>query len=98
MGSTFGGTYEDPGGGFFEFAVKRALKQDHMEGKLQVILYFSREWLGTAEPDIRVIASNCIDWISLTAKQFFKYLLHAILFVLFHQAHFITEISLKHGR
>ena len=30
---------------FFEFAVKRALKQDqivHMERKLQVILYFSR--------------------------------------------------------
>ena len=51
-------------GGLFKFAVKRALKQDqivHMEGKLQVILYFSREWLGTAEPDIRVIASNCID-------------------------------------
>ena len=46
MGSTFGGTWEDPGGGFFEFAVKRALKQDqivYMEGKLQVILYFSRE-------------------------------------------------------
>ena len=46
MGSTFGGTWEDPGGGFFKFAVKRALKQDqivHMEGKLQVILYFSRE-------------------------------------------------------
>ena len=42
MGSEFGGTWEDPGGDFFKFAVKRALKQDqivHMEGKLQVILY-----------------------------------------------------------
>ena len=46
MGSTFGGTWEDPGGGFFEFAVKRAIKQDqivHIEGKLQIIRYFSRE-------------------------------------------------------
>ena len=35
-----------PLGGFFKFVVKRALTQDqivHMEGKLQVILYFSRE-------------------------------------------------------
>ena len=34
MGSTFGGTWEDPGGCFFKFTVKRALKQDqivHME-------------------------------------------------------------------
>ena len=48
MGSKFGGTWEDPGDYFFEFAVKIALKQDqivHMEGKLQVILYFSREWI-----------------------------------------------------
>ena len=48
MRSEFGGTWEDPGGSFFEFAVKRALKQDqivHMEVKLQVILYFSREWV-----------------------------------------------------
>ena len=47
-GVAFGGTWEDPGGCFFKFAVKRALKQDqivHMEGKLQFILYFSREWL-----------------------------------------------------
>ena len=32
---------------FFKFAVKRALKQDqivHIEGKLQVIRYFSREY------------------------------------------------------
>ena len=46
MGSKFEGTWEDPGGDFFEFAVKRALKQDqivHMEGILQVIPYFSRE-------------------------------------------------------
>ena len=41
MGSKFGGTWEDPGGVCFEFAVKTALKQDqivHMEWKLQVIL------------------------------------------------------------
>ena len=47
MGSKFGGTWEDPGGGFIKFAVKRALKQDqtlHMEEKLQFILYFSTEW------------------------------------------------------
>ena len=46
VGSTFGGTWEDPGGGFFKFAVKRALKQDqtvHMEGKLQFIRYFSSQ-------------------------------------------------------
>ena len=46
MGSEFGGTWEDPGGGFIKFAVKRALKQDqtlHMEEKLQFILYFSTE-------------------------------------------------------
>ena len=46
VGSTFGGTWEDHGGGHFKVAVKRALKQDqivHMEEKLQVILYFSRE-------------------------------------------------------
>ena len=44
--STFGGTWEAPGGGSFKFAVKRDLKQDqtvHMEWKLQFILYFSRE-------------------------------------------------------
>ena len=37
VGSTFGDTREDPGGGFIKFAVKRALKQDkilHMEGEL----------------------------------------------------------------
>ena len=48
VGSTFGGTWEDPGSGFIKFTVKRALKQDqiiHMEGKLQVICYFSRECL-----------------------------------------------------
>ena len=41
--STDGATWEDPGGGFIKFAVKRASKQDqtlHMEGKLHVILYF----------------------------------------------------------
>ena len=41
MGSAFGAIWKDPGGGFFKFAVKRALKQDqivHMEGKLQFIL------------------------------------------------------------
>ena len=46
VGSTFGGTWEGPWGGFFKFAVKRALKQDkivHMEGKLQVIFYFRWE-------------------------------------------------------
>ena len=46
VGSEFGGTSVDPGRVFFEFAVKRALKQDqilHMEGKHQAILYFSRE-------------------------------------------------------
>ena len=46
MGSEFGGTWEDPGGAFIKFAVKRALKQDqtlHMEEKLQFILYFSTE-------------------------------------------------------
>ena len=39
MGSTFGGTWEDHGGGFFKFAVKRALKQDqivHMELNLDM--------------------------------------------------------------
>jgi len=39
--SEIGDTWEDPVGGFFKFAVKRALKQDqivHMEGKLQFIL------------------------------------------------------------
>ena len=30
VGSTFGGTWEDPGGVFFKFAVKRALKQDYL--------------------------------------------------------------------
>ena len=47
MGSEFGGSWEDPGGGFIKFAVQRALKQDqtlHMEEKLQFIHYFSREW------------------------------------------------------
>ena len=47
VGSEFGGTWEDPGGGFIKFAVERALKQDqtlHMEEKLQFILYFSTEW------------------------------------------------------
>ena len=46
VGSAFGATWEDPEGGIIKFAVKRALKQDqtlHMEGKLQFILYFSRE-------------------------------------------------------
>ena len=41
VGSEFGGTWEDPGGGFIKFAVTRALKQDqivHMEGKHQFIL------------------------------------------------------------
>ena len=49
MGSEFGGTWEDPEGGFIKFAVKRASKQDqtlHMEGKLQFIRYFSRECTG----------------------------------------------------
>ena len=35
MGSTFGGTWDYPVGGFFKSAVKGALKQDqifHMEG------------------------------------------------------------------
>ena len=39
-----GATWEDPGGGFIKFTVKRALKQDqtlYMEGKLQFILYFN---------------------------------------------------------
>ena len=39
---------EDPGGGFFEFVVKRALKQDqivHLEGKLQFFLYFKSFFL-----------------------------------------------------
>ena len=47
MGSAFGGTGGDPESGFIKFIGKKALKQDqivHMEGKLQVILYFSREW------------------------------------------------------
>ena len=47
MGSAFGAIWEDPGGGFFKFAVKRASKQDqtlHMEGKLHVILYFREEF------------------------------------------------------
>ena len=47
MGSEFGATWEDSGGGFIKFAVTRALKHDqivHMEVKFQVILYFSREW------------------------------------------------------
>ena len=46
VGSEFGGTWEDPGGGFISFAIQRALKQDqtlHMEEKLQFILYFSTE-------------------------------------------------------
>ena len=46
MESEFGSTWEDPGGGFINFAIQRALKQDqtlHMEGKLQFILYFSTE-------------------------------------------------------
>ena len=41
VGSEIGGTWEDPEGGFFKFAVKSALKQDqivHMEEKLQFIL------------------------------------------------------------
>ena len=47
VGSEFGGTWEDPGGGFIKFAAKRALKQDqtlYMEGKLHIILYFREEW------------------------------------------------------
>ena len=46
MGLIFGGTWEDPGGGFIKFAAKRALKQDqtlYMEEKFQFILYFSTE-------------------------------------------------------
>ena len=45
VGSTLGGTWEDPGGGFFKFAVNRALKQDQivdMEGKLLVICNISK--------------------------------------------------------
>ena len=52
MGSDFGGPWEEPGVDFFKFAVKRALKQDqivHMEGKLQAILYFSRECIQDGE-------------------------------------------------
>ena len=44
MGYKFGGTWEDPGGSFFEFSVKWALKQDqivNMDGKIQVILYYT---------------------------------------------------------
>ena len=46
VGSEFGGTWEDPGGCFFKFEVKRSSKQDqtlHMEGKLHAILYFREE-------------------------------------------------------
>ena len=55
MGSLIGGTttWEDSGGGFFKYAVKIALKQDQivdMEGKLQVILFFSRECEPTKLP------------------------------------------------
>ena len=44
VGSAFGGTWEDPRGCFFKFAVKRDSEQDqivHMEVKLQFICYFS---------------------------------------------------------
>ena len=53
VGSKFGGTCrEDPpgGGGFFKFAVKRALKQDqivHMEGKLQVTYSLLQQGVST---------------------------------------------------
>ena len=46
VGSVFGAIWEGPEGGFINFAVKRALKQDqtlHMERKLHVILYFRKE-------------------------------------------------------
>ena len=69
MGSEFGGTWEDPGGVFFEFAVKRALKQDqivHMEEKLQIILYFSRECVVPVTD--RVLPLLIFLPISLTAK------------------------------
>ena len=58
VGSEFGGTWEDPWGVFFEFAVKRALKQDqivYMDGKLQVIFYFSRECVTLGEKSIENI-------------------------------------------
>ena len=45
VGSAFGAIWEDPGGSFIKFAVKRSLKQDqtlHMEGKLKGILSFGR--------------------------------------------------------
>ena len=44
VGYKFGAIWEDPEGGFIKFVLKRAAsKQDqtlHMEGKLNVILYF----------------------------------------------------------
>ena len=66
MGSTFGGTWEDLGGGFFAFVVKRALKQDqivHLEGKLQFILYFSREC-----NTIVIVISNPMNSVSILLK------------------------------
>ena len=63
MGSTFVGNWEAPGGVFFKFAVKRALKQDqivHMEGKLRVIRYFSRECSTKAE--LNIFDSKNVDF------------------------------------
>ena len=72
MGSIFGDTWEDPGGGFFEFSVKRALKQDqiiHMEGKLQVIL-FSSTSVGTDL--LRKYSTKKVDskWLWLNNSSF----------------------------
>ena len=42
VGSTFGGTWKDPGGVFFQFAVKRALRQDqivHLEPGGETSIY-----------------------------------------------------------
>ena len=55
---------EDPGGVFFEFVVKRALKQDqivHLEGKLQFILYFSRECVENRYRHI-YLHNSCMDF------------------------------------
>ena len=61
MGSEFGGTWEDPGGGFIKFAAKRALKQDqilHMEGKLHTILYFREECHSTKYEMVQIFDLN----------------------------------------
>ena len=53
VGSTFGGTWEDPGGAFFKFAVKRALKQDqivHMGGTFKLFSTSAGSVIGKAEP------------------------------------------------